>query len=352
MKIRIITIHSIPNFGSVFQCYALCKHLENEGFTDVKVIDYNPKYFSTPSLKTRLARLLNYGSYKRRTRKFRAFVKDNIPLTDKPFFSTKQLKTEKFDADLYIAGGDQLWNVYHACGRDDAYKLTWTDGKKISYGTSLGQADFPSNDLKALAEKIRCFATVSVRESIYVSLLQKENILATHCVDPVFLLAATDYEKLLPKISEPKYLLVYLVTPSPLLDRAVEYLSKKHNLKVILCSGFSKKCYCDKFIKDAGPNEILSYVKNAEIVLSASFHATAFSFIFKKQFFTILPDKHTNERITDFLSLCGLTERIVTEKSVSENILDVHIDYSTLSGYEQKILTSKEYLRQALTNNE
>ena len=352
MKIRIITIHGIPNFGSVFQCYALCKHLENEGYTDVKVIDYNPKYFGSTSLKAKIAKLLNYGHYKRRTRKFRNFIESNIPLTDRAFCCAEELKTAGIEADVYIAGGDQLWNVFHDCGRDDAYKLTWTDGKKISYGTSLGQTDFPSDALKELAEKIRDFSAVSVRESSSVQLLARENISATHCVDPVFLLNSADYEKFLPKVNEPRYLLVYLVTPSPLLDKAVSYLSEKYNLKVILCSGFSKKCRCDKFIKDAGPDEILSYVKNAEIVLSASFHATAFSVIFKKQFFTILPGEHTNERITDFLSSVGLSERIVTEKSVAENVFDGIIDYGTLNGYQEKISSSKEHLKKTLSEPE
>ena len=97
--------------------------------------------------------------------------------------------------------------------------------------------------------------------------------------------------------------MVYLVTPSPLLEKTINYLKEKYNLKVILCGGFSKKCTCDEFLKDLGPDEILSYIKNAEIVLSSSFHATSFSIIFEKQFFTILPDEHTNERIEDLLNI-------------------------------------------------
>lgn len=351
MKIRIITIHGIPNFGSVFQCYALCKHLKNEGYGDVEVIDYNPEYFRKASLKARLARILNYGHYKRRTKKFRTFIKKNIPLTKAEFLNVDELKKAGNDADVYIAGGDQLWNVYHDCGNDDAYKLTWVSGKKISYGTSLGQTEFPNGGLKALAEKIRDFSYISVRESSSVSLLETEGVSATHCVDPVFLPHPSEYEGFLTEVNEERYLLVYLVTPSPLLDRTVEYLSKKHGLKVILCSGFSRKCRCDKFLKDLGPDEILSYIKNAEIVLSASFHATAFSTIFKKQFFTVLPDRHTNERITDFLSIRGLSERIVTEETVKSGILDRTIDYGAVESYREKIELSKEYLEKALKNN-
>jgi len=38
MRIRIITIHNIPNFGSVFQSYALCKYLISQGYEDTKII--------------------------------------------------------------------------------------------------------------------------------------------------------------------------------------------------------------------------------------------------------------------------------------------------------------------------
>ena len=345
MKIRIITIHGIPNFGSVFQCYALIKFLEKEGFNDVKVIDYNPPYYNRKTLRAIIGKILNFKHYIKRTKKFRSFIECNLPLTEKSFCNLNELKEYDFSADVYIAGGDQLWNVYHACGSDDAYKLTWALGKKLSYGTSLGQTDFSAEQISELANKIRDFAAVSVRESSSVKMLEQQNITAVHCVDPVYLLNPSDYNVFLKPINQPKYLLVYLVTPSDLLNRCIEYLSEKHNLKVILCSGFSKKCRCDEFLKDLGPDEILSYIKNAEIILSSSFHATSFSMIFEKQFFTILPDEHTNERITDILTIRGLLNRIITDKSDIETALNKIIDYSSLPGYETNIHNSKEYLR-------
>jgi hypothetical protein len=179
-------------------------------------------------------------------------------------------------------------------------------------------------------------------------LLKDKGISAVHCVDPVFLLDAAEYEKFIKPVNQPKYLLVYLVTPSELLERCIDYLSHKYNLKVILCSGFSKKCACDQFLKDLGPDEILSYIKNAEIVLSSSFHATAFSITFKRQFFTILPDQHTNERIVDILTIHGLENRIITEQSDIEQALDGIIDYYTITDYSNRISESKEYLQRAL----
>lgn len=348
MKIRIITIHSIPNFGSVFQAYALCRYLKNNGFEDTELIDYQPPYFKTRTLRAFAAKMLNFKSFCKRKRKFRTFVEKNIPLTKKVFRNLSQLNGFDFGADIYIAGGDQLWNVYHDCGKDGAYKLTFANGKKISYATSLGQTDFSDRQLTELAEKLKAFSAVSVRESSSVKMLESKGVNAVQCVDPVYLLPRSEYEKFVKPVNQPKYMMVYLVTPSPLLERCIKYLSEKYGLKVILCSGFSKKCTCDEFLKDLGPDEILSYIKNAEIVLSSSFHATSFSIMFKKQFFTILPDEHTNERIVDILNIRGLSDRIITENTDIKTSLDKIIDYSALTDYDIQIKASGEYLERAL----
>ena len=348
MKIRIITIHGIPNFGSVFQSYALCEFLKLNGYDDVKIIDYNPKYYKPHALRAVVGRILNYRSYVKRTHKFRGFIDQYLPLTSDSFTNIAQLSKYDFSADIYIAGGDQLWNVYHACGNDDAYKLTWAKGKKISYGTSMGQTGFSLEQLKDLAAKISDFSAVAVRESSSVNLLASVGVKAVHVVDPVFLLDRQQYMKFIRPVSQPKYMLVYLVTPSELLEETIKCLSTRFGLKVILCSGFSKKCTCDEFLKDLGPDEILSYIYSAEIVLSSSFHATAFSILFEKQFLTILPDAHTNERIIDLLSHLNLLNRVVQNLAHVGELCNSSIDYASCKCYNTLIDNSNKYLLEAL----
>ena len=350
MRIRIITIHSIPNFGSVFQSYALCRHLLDNGYTDTEVIDYRPNYFKPHTPRAVMGLLLNLKSYAVRARKFNAFNATNLPMTQGRFTDIEQLRQFDFHADVLIAGGDQLWNVYHDCGNDDAYKLTFTKGYKISYATSMGQSGFSDEQIEQLAEKLRDFSAVSVRESSSVPLLAQVGIAAQKCVDPVFLLTEHDYERFIVPVARPKYLLVYLVTPSPLLDRCIRWLAAERGLEVVLCSGFSKKCVCDTFLKELGPDEILSYIYHAEVVLSSSFHATAFSLIFRKQFFTILPNEHTNERIMDLLRSHGLERRIVDCKTDLDVTLRETVDYCAAARGSDEIVTSKEYLRRALEN--
>ena len=145
MKCSIITIHHIHNFGSVFQAYGLYKFLDDNGI-DAEIIDYRPAYYDQgkKKIRTLVGKCLNLRSYSVRKKKFELFFKNNNKLSDKSFKTLSELEDyyEK-DSSLFIAGGDQLWNNYHPCGRDDAYKLTFSkEGKKLAYGTSMGRDNF------------------------------------------------------------------------------------------------------------------------------------------------------------------------------------------------------------------
>lgn len=331
MKCQIITIHHIHNFGSVFQTYGLQKFLQQQGM-DASIIDYRLDYYEAGrnKLKTMVGKALNLKSYLTRKKKFERFVRNYENCTKKRFLTEDQLKDAyKNTNDILIAGGDQLWNNYHPCGNDDAYKLTFSDGRKIAYGTSMGRDNFTEEELKTLAGKVTDFESIMLREKSTVDMLRKHTAVpVSHVIDPVGLLNAEDFLKIAkkPAITEP-YAVMYLADSSPLLDAAIELLAKKMKLKIVHICGFRKKCYCDHFVKDAGPEEILGYIANAQFVLSASFHATMFSLMFNKPFATLLPGEKTNARIEDLLKNVGLEDRIL-RKEEDLTVLECPIDYT------------------------
>ena len=121
-----------------------------------------------------------------------------------------------------------------------------------------------------------------------------------------------------------KYILVYSVPKSPLIKNAVDYFSKKLDLKVIsIDQGLSPGAKVDKHIRDAGPLEYLELFLNAEFIITDSFHGTCFSINFGKQFVSVSPGIHSN-RIESLLSLVGLKSRIIKNEqdfnSISEDI--------------------------------
>lgn len=348
MKCKIITIHHIHNFGSVFQAYALQKFLQENGH-EAELIDYRPAYYDAGKnkLKTLVGKALNLRPYLTRKKKFESFVKKYQTLSDRRFTAFSQLQSHyEGDESMFIAGGDQLWNNYHPCGRDDAYKLTFAkQGKKLAYGTSMGRDNFSEEELKDIAPKLKQFGQIMLREKCTVDMLSPyTDVQVSHVIDPVGLLEPETFLEIAkkPAIKEP-YAVMYLADSSPLLDQAIQRLSEKMGLKIVHICGFRKKCYCDHFVKDAGPEEILGYIANAQFVLSASFHATMFSLMFNKPFATLLPGEKTNARIEDLLRTVGLEKRILkTQEDIA--ILNQEIEYDK----PNKILNEFKELSRAM----
>ena len=348
MIIKIITMHAMHNPGSIFQAYATQQYLSKKNNTEV--IDYRPSYFFTESNKIKffIKKLLYFRYYASRSRKFDDFIKKNFSLTKK-VTTYDELKAQKFDADAFVVGSDQLWNSDYECGKDDAYVLDFTSKPKISYATSVGKSEINDFEKERLSKYVKDFVSVSVREEKTAG--QLEQILGREVkwvCDPVFLLNKDDYMKFVKKtdkMSEP-YVMVYLSEASETLSKITNYFEEQ-GYKIILLGGFTKRCNCAYHIKDAGPVEFLSYIYNAEYVVSSSFHATAFCHIFHKKFATLLPNANY-ERIMSLLRLSGLEYRAVTADFDVRNVArDVDWDDVDLR-IKGHIIESKGYLDGAI----
>lgn len=353
MNIYVITIHCIHNFGSVFQSYALVRYLCNNGYK-TKIIDYRPSYYSKGRsvFKNFMSRALNMFSYSKQHRKYQDFIDKELPKTDRVYKSIEDLNCFENENAVFIAGGDQLWNTFHPCGKDDAYKLVFANkGFKIAFGTSMGRNTFSEEELKTLAEKVSCFYSIGLRERSTVGMLQPyTKVPVYHTSDPVLLLEKMDYTEFVgsePLIKQP-YVLVYLASNKQLLNESVSYIAKSLGLKVVHANGFRKKCDCDYFLKSSGPKDILNLIYYADFVVSASFHATLFSLLFEKQFGTLLPEAGTNTRIEDLLNFFGLSERIIKRDSYKK-LVTQGIDYSAVTQNLQRFSNqSRQQLKDAL----
>lgn len=354
-KIFIITIHCIHNFGSVFQSYALVEYLRNNGYK-AEIIDYRPDYYSKGrnALKSYVSKLLNLSPYLRQHARYNKFIEEEIPKTAKVYRTIADLKEFGRDDAIFIAGGDQIWNSFHPCGRDDAYKLTFVEAKpKLAFGTSMGRNTFSSEELKALTPKLSDFQTIGLRELSTVEMLQPYvKAPVSHVCDPVLLLEKDAYSRFVgkePVVKEP-YLLMYLADKSDLLEETVSSLAERMGLKVVHVCGFRKKCQCDYFLKDTGPEDLLNLIYHSSFVVSASFHATLFSLLFEKQFCTLLPEAGTNTRIEDLLGFFGVSDRIICTSADLKN-LNVNINFDQVTpALKQFASESKQSLDVILKN--
>lgn len=345
MKIKTITCHHVYNYGASLQAYALQHYLESLGH-EVEIIDFNPWFhcdrynpFWIP--KNAIGRaasiikkfpLLRYiwcpykayrgGMFKTWGRKaaFDAFEKEYYHLTSIKYFSSEELMQNPPMADAYIAGSDQIWNTFSNNGKEPGYYLDFGNDqtKRISYAASLATNSIKDECKGFIKEKLAKFSSISVREKTGASLLADLGISNVSVVlDPVFLLDKSEWKQLSLKgnlygLSHESYVLVYdfLGNDDNMISFAKAY-AKEKSLKIVSINDFSERGYADININNAGPLEFLSLIDNAACVIASSFHATAFSVIFQKEFYTFsLKGHHNSSRMLDFLSSLGLQDRM------------------------------------------
>jgi len=328
--IKTITCHDVYNFGASLQAYALMKYLQNLNH-QVEIIDYKPKYltYSLWSIGKRwnghfITRFL-YFSYviprrlllKSRRHKFDLFTKEELYITPRRYFSNDDLKANTPLAEIYFAGSDQIWNVSHDNGKDPAFYLDFVpDGAiRASYAASFSISQIPEEFRSLVKTYLKRFDAVSVREKSGLRILESLNIKGGRTVlDPVFLLERGHWDHLSMFKSPEKYIFIYDQENNPIIRDTAIKIAKARNLKIYAIKSLYPFFYAHKKITDAGPREFLGLIKNCEVCLTNSFHATAFSIIFQKEFFTFKrTHEKVNSRMIDLLGFLQISDRIVDD---------------------------------------
>lgn len=342
-KIGILTYHRVFNFGSLLQTYALQKYLEDKG-QKVEVIDYyperlqkkrllfhiNPKW-SRPVWKliihlipAVITRMLGYHM-------MNTFLRKYVHLSKKTYKTEEDLKKELPIYDIYLNGSDQVWNVETADGMvDKVFFMGFLPNKCIraAYAGSFGKDDFSDKSLKEIKKYLSKYSAISVRENSGVDILNKIGIDNGQWVlDPTFLLKPVQWKKIQAKMKLPKkYLLVYNLNRNSRITRLAQQIANEKELEIV------NFAHSFVFIKGAKnivcptPNLFITLFENANYVVTDSFHGTAFSINFGKQFICV-PAPRFNSRLNSILDLIGESDRLLGDKD-DFDIINRRIDYT------------------------
>ena len=364
MIIKTITCHDVYNHGASLQAYALQTYLESIGHT-IEIIGYKPDYLSRhyqlwnvdnsvydkPIIKQLylVAKLPVRLLALKRKRLFDIFTKKYLKLTTKRYHSSEELKRNPPQADVYIAGSDQIWNTLFQTGRDDAFYLDFapSSAKRISYAASFATEDVADEYRPFIRKMLQNFDAVSIRERCSLPLLASLGRTDGVAVcDPVFLLTREQWENMLPnqQIHE-KYLLVYDTEYSPKVKEIAKRIAKEKKLKIYNVSAF-RIGYADKDLWASSPTDFVQLIRDASYVVSNSFHATAFSLIFERDFCVVNRTEGINERMKSLLEGYHLEERMVSAYAA---LPLASIDYQEVRILLQKDIDySKDFLEKAL----
>lgn len=365
-KIGTLTTHSALNYGAVLQAYALSTYINKYQDVDCEIIDYQPQYveksyklIKKPSCVKDIAlvffQLLHYQERKKRKNKFLDFKEENLHLSHITVKNRDDIIPLANSYDLIFCGSDQIWSP-RLHNFDEAYFLSFPEIKtvKVSYAASFGQDYISEKDKEELRHRLKSFAKFGCREYTAQNIILKLTDKTPQMVlDPVFLLNAEEWRKLESPVStNEKYILAYFLSnPGKTLSQ-IEKKAKVDNIHAYSI-GFSPRDYKYKVITkyDLGPAEFLAAIDNADIVITNSFHATAFSIIFRKKFFVRIGEgtETRNDRIISLLKMIGLEDRIFTDKNADKVDFSSPIDYSKIEKNMSKwISVSKDYIKEVL----
>lgn len=354
LSIKTITCHNVYNVGASLQAYALLSYLKSLGH-QVEIIDYKPDYLKhyelwgvrNPRYNRRIFReiynLLKLpkrikNRFSKRKKAFDDFTKKYLCVTKNRYRTNQEMKNGRISADVFFAGSDQIWNTLFQNGKDPAFYLEFAPESAIcaSYAASFATDDVAEEWKEKVAAWIKKLDFVSVREKSGLGILNnfgRED--ACQAVDPVFLLSRDIWESLLDNKKENEdYLLIYDFDNNQELNEKAVNIAKKNGWKIY---SIFQNNICDKCFYDEGPLEFVNLVKNAKFVLSNSFHATAFSIIFERQFAVFERKEKINTRMRDLL------------KSLDISMNEKGIDYSKVNVLlNEQISFSKKYIETVL----
>ncbi len=354
MRIGILTFHRANNLGAALQAYALCTYL-NDNVCSTEIVDYYPNN-SIPVCDTLLRRTLRMvkqiaGGKKQKDRyqryaKFDAFINE-CRTSEEVYYGDREIEANPPEYDLLISGSDQIFNTT-LTKNSKAYYLNFTNKTpKISYASSFGRSAISETEVTYIKQYLKDFRGLSAREESAKHIIESlTDRYVESVVDPVFLLSKDKWAEITTAAKAEKYIFVYAMENTPWFIKAIERVRTQYGLpvKIVLGGNFQLNIKGD-VDTCCGPHDFLSYIKNAECVVTNSFHGMAFSIIFEKKFVCVAHSKR-NTRLENLCKLIGEKKQVLE----SEQLLQIE-DYiisgcDAYKNLDELIRKSKRYLVQ------
>lgn len=266
---------------------------------------------------------------------FKSFLGNHVALSsERVDYAQLRGLADRYDA--FICGSDQVWNPrFHGGKNDPGYFLQFASGeaRTVAYAPSFGVSTLPESCKKNLAEYVGNIDFVSVREDSGAQLLAEyANIEASVVVDPTLLLTASDWDAIAKKPGwlPDRYLAVYKFGERGEYDKLIKETARKLGLEIVNIPAAVDPVFKTRW--DIGPSEFLTIIRGAELVCTDSFHATAFSVIYRRPCIVFPRDapgtaKSMNSRMEGLLRRLGLEARYAASPSEWTSALDAEFDF-------------------------
>lgn len=359
-RIGILTFWGVPNYGAFAQAYALNKVISDlMPEDDVEHIAYlHPRHYALYFLKrqpriTSFRSLISLGFYKEcfgyainKKIEYPSFQKDWDSIVNRRFDSSEELET--FDYDIIVTGSDAIWEFSVPEFGNDIHLIgnNLRAGKLISYAASFGDMNVGDSFEEFVVEGLKHYDLIAVRDEtsreIIKNLTDIQDI--TLVLDPT-LLHDFKNDTEIPKSMYKRYVLVYGNDFSGEIISDVKEHAKRNGFTII-GAGIAPE-WCDIRLTDISPKEWIGLFRDAEYVVTCTFHGLMFSINYEKKV-VFNQIEYVKNRSTYLLESLGIYDLYRNGADVKE-ILGNTWDYNMInSRLDEMRKISFEFLKRGL----
>ena len=355
MKVGIVTITELDNFGNRLQNYALQEILKSLG-CDVETIPNYITYKYRKSKKYQLREFIHAIRVSNLKMKSEILKQWRFERFDKKYFKfSKYYSTIDFISpelnesyDFFVAGSDQIWNPYFPFNREFNFLVFADIEKRVAYSASFGVDDIPEDKKDLYKDYLRGMKSISVREFAGQKIVNELiGITVPVLPDPTLLLSKSEWCKVEKKPrwvkNDEDYILTYYLGDTAerneLFGKLYSDFPTYKNSKIIDINNIhNSKEY------SINPSEFIYLIHHAKLMITDSFHGTVFSIIMKTPYITVARKDHGESmysRIDSLYELLGL--------SSSKLICETHLsDQKHLDVLDEKKQEAIKYLQASL----
>lgn len=358
MKVGIMSMQRIVNYGSFLQSYALSNIIKELGH-EVEFVDFKIEpCISEPNKEKKLEDYpKGFEDYYYKLEDFdKKFA--NEFLKDLGVFD----RNERPDLDVLVIGSDEVFNCLQSnpevgCSLE-LFGKNHGAKKLITYAACCGAttADklISHNKHGEISALLNEFDAISVRDENTRHFVRSlSNIEPIVHLDPVLIYDFKNDSNIIDNVNIKDYIIVYSY-PFNLSDeesREIKEFAIKHNKKILSIGSTPQTC-TDIFIP-AHPFEVLPYFEKADFVITNTFHGTIFSLKTHTPFVTKIRDNFNNEKLSDLLNRLGISDRRIHSYSELEEAFLRKVDFSKPDHIMRKErIRSLEYLENYLEEEE
>ena len=353
--VGLLTLDSrIYNYGGFLQEMALQDAIKGLGY-EWEIIDYEvSQEFNTFSLK-RGIKNFSFDKIKKKltkekttplsssvsdsiTKRKRAFDKyraHNLVLSKKLSYS--DLHSVDLPYEQLVCGSDQIWNPDYNI---PAFFLNFgrKDCRKIIYAASIGKGQLSGLERKTYSKLLEFPDYISVREDSaqkLISSITEKNVELV--LDPTLLHQQEYWMKKADdsSLNHRNYIFCYFLNLTDEKVKSANDFARKNNCEIIAIPYLHNEVeeYTEKLegkiLSEVNPADFLNLIRNAEAIITDSFHATVFSIIFKKNFWCFGRNVGTynmNTRLHTLLGYVEMQDRLIEPNDLKNKMHCTHVD--------------------------